>query len=119
MATQAINEINRIIVKMLVLKALGYITGNPIGWGQAFQVAGGFAEGGYTGDGDKYEPAGVVHKGEYVITKEKTKEIRSVLDFIHNAPVSKVKNILNKQIFNNVNNYVNHKINNAGNISLI
>jgi hypothetical protein len=26
----------------------------------------GFAEGGYTGDGGKYEPAGVVHKGEYV-----------------------------------------------------
>jgi hypothetical protein len=28
----------------------------------------GFAEGGYTGDGGKYEPAGVVHKGEYVMT---------------------------------------------------
>lgn len=28
--------------------------------------AGGFAEGGYTGPGGKYEPAGVVHRGEYV-----------------------------------------------------
>lgn len=28
-----------------------------------------FAEGGYTGDGGKYEPAGVVHKGEYVVPK--------------------------------------------------
>lgn len=27
----------------------------------------GFAEGGYTGDGGKYEPAGIVHKGEYVV----------------------------------------------------
>ncbi|MBB6061883.1 TP901 family phage tail tape measure protein [Thermosipho japonicus] len=27
----------------------------------------GFAEGGYTGSGGKYEPAGIVHKGEYVI----------------------------------------------------
>lgn len=26
----------------------------------------GFAEGGYTGHGGKYEPAGIVHKGEYV-----------------------------------------------------
>lgn len=26
-----------------------------------------FAEGGYTGDGGKYQPAGVVHKGEYVV----------------------------------------------------
>ncbi|TXK36788.1 hypothetical protein FVR03_16735 [Pontibacter qinzhouensis] len=32
-------------------------------------AAKGFAEGGYTGDGDKYEEAGVVHKGEYVIPK--------------------------------------------------
>jgi hypothetical protein len=28
------------------------------------------AHGGYTGEGAKYEPAGVVHKGEYVIPKE-------------------------------------------------
>lgn len=31
--------------------------------------SGGFAEGGYTGDGGKYEVAGVVHKGEYVVPK--------------------------------------------------
>ena len=29
----------------------------------------GFADGGYTGDGDLYEPAGTVHKGEYVIPR--------------------------------------------------
>lgn len=28
---------------------------------------GGYAEGGYTGSGGKYEPAGIVHRGEYVI----------------------------------------------------
>jgi hypothetical protein len=33
-------------------------------------LATGFAEGGYTGDGGKYDEAGVVHKGEYVATKE-------------------------------------------------
>jgi hypothetical protein len=27
----------------------------------------GFAEGGYTGSGNKYEPAGIVHRGEYVV----------------------------------------------------
>lgn len=32
---------------------------------QAKQIAG-FAEGGYTGNGGKYQPAGIVHKGEYV-----------------------------------------------------
>lgn len=30
---------------------------------------GGFSSGGYTGDGGKYEPKGVVHGGEYVIPK--------------------------------------------------
>ena len=35
----------------------------------------GFAEGGYTGDGDKYEPAGVVHKGEYVLNAETTRAL--------------------------------------------
>jgi TMP repeat superfamily protein len=35
---------------------------------QPFQL--GFAEGGYTGPGGKYQPAGVVHAGEYVITKD-------------------------------------------------
>lgn len=29
-----------------------------------------FDKGGYTGDGDKYEPAGVVHRGEYVFDKD-------------------------------------------------
>lgn len=32
-----------------------------------------FAEGGYTGDGGKYQPAGVVHKGEYVFDKAAVK----------------------------------------------
>lgn len=29
----------------------------------------GYSEGGYTGDGDRYEVAGVVHRGEYVVPK--------------------------------------------------
>lgn len=32
----------------------------------------GFEAGGYTGEGDKDEPAGVVHKGEFVFTKAQT-----------------------------------------------
>jgi tape measure domain-containing protein len=34
----------------------------------------GFAAGGYTGDGGKHEPKGVVHGGEYVFTKEETRK---------------------------------------------
>lgn len=32
----------------------------------------GFAGGGYTGDGGKYDPAGIVHAGEFVLTKKQT-----------------------------------------------
>ena len=35
----------------------------------------GFADGGYTGDGGKYEPAGVVHRGEYVMDAQTTRRI--------------------------------------------
>jgi len=35
----------------------------------------GFASGGYTGDGGKYEPAGVVHKGEYVLNQNATRKL--------------------------------------------
>ncbi len=35
----------------------------------------GFSDGGYTGDGGKYENAGIVHKGEFVIDKETTSKI--------------------------------------------
>ncbi|MFV5311414.1 hypothetical protein VXN68_04235 [Acinetobacter schindleri] len=35
----------------------------------------GFANGGYTGHGGKYEPAGVVHKGEGVLTQEEIKAL--------------------------------------------
>jgi phage-related minor tail protein len=35
----------------------------------------GFDKGGYTGAGGKYDPAGIVHKGEYVFDAEATKRI--------------------------------------------
>jgi phage-related minor tail protein len=38
-------------------------------------IGGGFSEGGYTGQGMKHEPAGVVHKGEYVMSKAATAAI--------------------------------------------
>jgi hypothetical protein len=35
----------------------------------------GFSDGGYTGPGGKYEPAGVVHRGEYVLPQEVVRSI--------------------------------------------
>ncbi|MEA9885332.1 phage tail length tape measure family protein [Xanthomonas campestris pv. raphani] len=40
--------------------------------GGGWMSYGGFAAGGYTGDGGKHEPAGLVHRGEYVMNAEAT-----------------------------------------------
>jgi TP901 family phage tail tape measure protein len=46
-----------------------------------------FYTGGFTEKGDKYEPAGVVHKGEFVATQEAVKNptVRPILDLIDSA----------------------------------
>lgn len=35
----------------------------------------GYSSGGYTGNGGKYEPAGIVHRGEYVVNSETTRDL--------------------------------------------
>jgi hypothetical protein len=52
---------------------------------QARSVGTSFAKGGYTGDGGKYQEAGTVHKGEFVMTAEKTKKYRPLLEAIHSG----------------------------------
>lgn len=39
------------------------------------------SSGGYTGDGGKYDPAGIVHRGEYVINAESTRRVG--LDYLN------------------------------------
>lgn len=46
----------------------------------------GFADGGFTGTGGKYEPAGVVHKGEFVFSKETVQRLGAGnLDRLHRS----------------------------------
>ncbi|MCZ7974105.1 hypothetical protein O9X80_06310 [Agrobacterium salinitolerans] len=53
----------------------GGILGGLFGGGGGFPSAPGglYSDGGYTGDGGKYQPAGVVHKGEYVFDQAAVK----------------------------------------------
>ncbi len=67
------------IAATLIALAAGLVAAKA----QAQAAAGGFAEGGYTGDGGKYDPAGTVHKGEFVFTKEKTAKYRPLFEAIH------------------------------------
>ncbi|EOU64975.1 TPA: phage tail tape measure protein [Escherichia coli] len=60
--------------------AIGGATGGgaSASGGAAIQAAAAklhFATGGFTGTGGKYEPAGIVHRGEFVFTKEATSRI--------------------------------------------
>lgn len=67
------------IAATLIALAAGLVSARA----QAQAAAASFDKGGYTGDGGKMEPAGIVHKGEFVITKEKTKKWRPILEAIH------------------------------------
>jgi hypothetical protein len=58
LAMSVVSSLQRILTQMLLMQAFKGL-GIPLPGGM-------FAEGGYTGDGGKYEPAGVVHRGEYV-----------------------------------------------------
>ncbi len=61
-------------------------TGNKTGVGGIFGALFGFSSGGFTGAGGKYEPAGIVHRGEYVMSKEATRRIGvQNLEAMHNA----------------------------------
>ncbi|WP_314344656.1 phage tail tape measure protein [Haemophilus parahaemolyticus] len=76
-----LSDISKMIINMMILNAVkaafgGFSGGGLVGStevnGNATYGMGTWATGGYTGNGSKYEPAGIVHKGEYVITKEAT-----------------------------------------------
>lgn len=62
------------------------------------RAAASFAKGGYTGDGGKFEEAGVVHKGEFVITKEKTRRFRPLLEAIHAGRDPKLASNINSKM---------------------
>lgn len=50
-----------------ITKAINFAATISAGLGAVKSITGvGFARGGYTGDGGKYEPAGIVHRGEWV-----------------------------------------------------
>lgn len=74
-AKSIISMIVQMITKMVIFNSIsGMMGGDTWTIGSLLENVR-FATGGYTGDGGKYEPAGVVHKGEFVMTKEATRRI--------------------------------------------
>ncbi|MBB5723199.1 hypothetical protein FHS72_002836 [Loktanella ponticola] len=90
-ATQALGGLLLQMAKVALQKRLmaigenGGAAGNVIGFiGKA--LSGGFSDGGYTGHGGKHDPAGVVHRGEYVVSAAATRKLGvSNLDALHTS----------------------------------
>jgi hypothetical protein len=84
MATQHVKDLERGLLNLS-----GVVSTPKIVLGIARDTAGnfgsgpGFAEGGYTGPGSKYEPAGIVHKGEFVFDQDTTSRNRGLFEAIH------------------------------------
>lgn len=83
-ASSIIGMIVKMIAQMVIFNTLsGLMPGGGGGGSFSFanmlggggKAAKGYSNGGYTGDGGKYEPKGIVHGGEFVFTKEATKRI--------------------------------------------
>ena len=76
-----IRALEEAIVKILIvqplMRGLSSMFGGGLGGGGGGLLGGllGFDEGGYTGSGGKYQPAGIVHKGEYVMDAATTSRI--------------------------------------------
>jgi hypothetical protein len=84
------------------LSAAGSFLSALFGGGSASSTSGldpslasilGLSEGGYTGDGAKLQPAGVVHKGEWVTPADKVRipGVRQFLSQIHSTPLNSLR----------------------------
>lgn len=78
MAKSIIADLIRIQARQAIVGMAGSLFGGVFGGmfgGMSADRAAVYSSGGYTGDGGKYEPAGIVHKGEYVINAAATKRL--------------------------------------------
>ena len=78
-----LEDISKMMIKMAIfnaMKSASSAMSGQGGWigamGSALSSA--FSDGGYTGHGGKYEPAGIVHKGEYVLSQENLRTLGGV-----------------------------------------
>ncbi|QQO89614.1 tail tape measure protein [Klebsiella phage LF20] len=74
-ARSVISDITSMLIKMALFNAMSAAFGGGGTFSFASMFRKGFANGGYTGNGGKYEPKGVVHGGEFVFTKEATSRL--------------------------------------------
>lgn len=86
-AEEALADLLLQIAEAQMNKALmGFFSGPAGGFSATVGGLIGYASGGYTGHGGKHEPAGIVHRGEFVVSKAATARIGvSNLEGLHRA----------------------------------
>ena len=84
-ARDAIADLLQSLSRMWANAAFQSLFGGAFGSGGPLSfLVPGHAQGGYTGDGGKHEPAGIVHRGEYVFSKRRVQEIgKDRLESLH------------------------------------
>ena len=82
------------IVAILAAMAVGFAQARA----QA-KAASTFAKGGYTGDGHQFQEAGTVHKGEFVMNAQRTRQYRPLLEAIHSGRHPELAKSVNEKVF--------------------
>ena len=79
----------------------------------------GFSSGGYTGDGNKFDPAGIVHKGEFVVSADRVRNIGAAyLDSLTamRSPMANISNFDRQGNSKQQGNYNNTVVNQTFNM---
>lgn len=85
-------DLAKMMVKMTIVNSMKSIMG---GFAEGGLVGASFASGGFTGIGGKYEEAGIVHKNEYVFSKQAVLNLgASNLERLHQAGKSGKRGLL-------------------------
>ncbi|SIS57204.1 phage tail tape measure protein [Phaeovulum vinaykumarii] len=86
-AEEALEQLVLKLAEVQFQQALTGLFSGPLGgFGAGLGGLLGFAAGGYTGDGGKFEPAGIVHRGEFVMSKAATARLGAGnLEALHQA----------------------------------
>ncbi|UOO87500.1 tape measure protein [Neisseria arctica] len=85
MTASILKDLSRMLIRMALVRALqaaiggsGYFDAGGGGHWSSIKVGGTYSDGGYTGPGGKYEPAGIVHRGEVVFSQEDVRRFGGV-----------------------------------------
>lgn len=73
LAASVLRDLGQMLIRAALFRAAMAIFGGAPG--QPLNILPKFSAGGFTGSGGKYEPAGIVHRGEFVLNRDATRRV--------------------------------------------